>query len=81
MSAALTEQPPRGLTLIINVGGWGGVYIHRQGFLGLRVCLGFIAFTIMPGDIDWILEEYCELKEAANARAAEEEAAGVTTTE
>ena len=61
----LSEQPPRGLTLIINVGGWGGFYTHR-GILGLRLCLGFIAFTIMLGDIDWILSEYCDLREAAD---------------
>ena len=59
--------PPRGLTLIINVGRWGGFYVHRSKILGLRLCLGFIALNIMLGDIDWILEEYCDLKEAANA--------------
>jgi len=38
------------MTLIINVGKWGGIYWYH-GF-GWRLCLGWIAFSILPVDID-----------------------------
>ncbi len=40
------------MTLLFSVGRWGGFYIAR-GFT-LRVCLGFIAITFAPVDIDEI---------------------------
>ena len=38
------------MTLIINVGKWGGIYV--DGRLGWRLCLGWIAFTILFVDLD-----------------------------
>ena len=39
------------MTLMINFGKWGGVYIFF-GKVSWRLCLGFVAFTIMFLDID-----------------------------
>ena len=44
------------MTFILSFGKWGGIYWHR-GF-GFRLCLGWIAFTFWPADIDVILEGY-----------------------
>ncbi len=40
--------------LIISTGKWGGVY-WNTGF-GIRICLGWIAFTFLPIDGDDILD-------------------------
>lgn len=39
------------MTLMLTVGKWGGIYC-RSG----RLCLGWLAFTFMPFDIDPLLE-------------------------
>jgi hypothetical protein len=41
----------RQVTIIINVGKWGGIYCTAG-----RLCLGWIAFTFLPFDIDPVLE-------------------------
>jgi hypothetical protein len=38
------------MTVILSVGRWGGIYIHR-GY-SCRLCLGFFAVTVLPCDID-----------------------------
>lgn len=44
----------RGLTVFLSLGSWGGVYFVR-GF-GWRLCLGFVAVTILPCDDADILD-------------------------
>lgn len=41
------------MAIIISIGKWGNVYFYR-GF-GWRLCLGWIAITILPIDGDEIL--------------------------
>jgi hypothetical protein len=41
-------------TLCISWGPWGGFYFHK-GY-STRVCLGFVAFTLFPDEIDDILK-------------------------
>jgi len=41
------------MAIMISIGRWGGAYLKRAW--GLRVCLGWIAITIMPIDGDIIL--------------------------
>lgn len=42
------------MAIVISIGKWGGIYWYR-GF-GLRLCLGWIAFTILPVDGDDLLK-------------------------
>lgn len=37
-------------SIIFSVGSWGGFYLH-WGF-SKRICLGWVAFTFVPRDID-----------------------------
>ena len=50
------------MTFIINVGKWGGIYWHR-GFV-TRLCLGWVAFSFLPIDIDklWGMQEWTYTK-------------------
>jgi hypothetical protein len=41
------------VSFVINFGKWGGFYVHRGNTI--RVCLGWVAFTAMKGDIDEVL--------------------------
>lgn len=41
------------MTLMINVGKWGGFYVLTGS--AFRVCIGWIAFTILPYDMDFKL--------------------------
>lgn len=43
------------MTITISIGKYGGFYIHN-GFTK-RICLGWIAFTYIPKDIDDIFNE------------------------
>jgi len=43
------------MTLAISFGKWGGFYVHN-GY-SKRVCLGWVAFTFIPADLDKILED------------------------
>lgn len=45
-------------TITISVGEYGGFYVVNQ--YCFRVCLGWIAFTYWPFDIDNKLEEMVE---------------------
>ena len=48
------------VAIIISIGKWGGVYWSNR--FGIRLCLGWIAFTVFPVDGDLILEcaaRYC----------------------
>ena len=38
------------MTFAISIGEWGGFYVSLTG--SWRICLGWIAFTIFPWDID-----------------------------
>lgn len=41
------------MSLILSVGRWGGIYYHF-GWTW-RICLGWIALTVVPRDFDvWI---------------------------
>jgi len=58
----------RGLGVIISVGRWGGIYIKMAW--AWRVCLGWIAITVIPRDGDDLLAaaaEYGKLMEADDA--------------
>lgn len=41
------------MSFIISFGKWGGFYFQRGWCV--RLCLGFVAFTFMPKDIDEVL--------------------------
>jgi len=45
----------RGLGILISIGRWGGVYVALHGFAP-RVCLGFVAITLLPCDGDDMLQ-------------------------
>lgn len=42
------------MTLMISIGAWGGVYLHWS--YTKRLCLGWIAFTYIPRDDDFLSE-------------------------
>lgn len=42
-----------GMTLALTIGPWGGFYWH-WGFTK-RICLGYVALTYIPIDLDSIL--------------------------
>ena len=52
----------KGLTLMINFGAYGGIYAKIYK-ISARICLGWVAFTVINQDIDYILEEYFKIKE------------------
>jgi hypothetical protein len=52
-------KPKRGLSILLNVGPWGGVYLQR-GTQSWRLCLGWIAISIYAADIDPILADWAE---------------------
>lgn len=41
------------MTICLSIGRWGGVYFHRGWTL--RLCLGWVAITLIPVDIDELL--------------------------
>jgi hypothetical protein len=45
----------RGLSFCLSFGSYGGFYASYSGY-AFRVCLGWVAFTIFPDDIDNILK-------------------------
>lgn len=45
-------------TLALSWGAWGGFYVNR-GF-GLRLCLGWLAITALPVDLDDLMEAYAD---------------------
>lgn len=40
-------------TIALSVGRWGGVYLTRR--VVFRICLGFVAITAIPFDVDDVL--------------------------
>lgn len=48
-------KAPRGLTVFLSFGRWGGVYFKGGGGMW-RICLGFVAVTVMAWD-DVVLVE------------------------
>jgi len=49
------------MSFVINFGKWGGFYIHRGS--SFRICLGWVALTIVRGDIDLVLSDLTEQNE------------------
>lgn len=46
------------MSLILSIGKYGGFYIYtKQSF---RVCIGWIAITILFEDIDLIITDYVD---------------------
>lgn len=41
------------MTILISIGKWGGIYLYHKH--SIRICLGFVAITILPTDGDNIL--------------------------
>ena len=41
------------MSIVLSVGRWGGVYLQR-GYTW-RVCLGWVALTFIPEDMDDLL--------------------------
>ena len=50
-----------GLGILISIGKWGGIYYHK-GWM-FRLCIGWIAITLIPKDGDDFLEEAIDLLE------------------
>ena len=56
------------MTIIISCGRWGGFYAHNG-----RLCLGWIAFTFMPYDVDDVLQAGLSAMATDNEYALEDE--------
>lgn len=52
-------MPERAGTLALSWGPWGGFYA-RRGFCW-RVCLGWVAITFLPVEIDDLMEDYADM--------------------
>ena len=44
------------MTLALTIGKWGGFYVFCD--YTLRICLGWVALTFIPRDLDEILGDY-----------------------
>ncbi len=44
----------KGMSIMVSVGEWGGVYLHR-GY-SKRLCLGWLSITFVAQDMDELLE-------------------------
>ena len=42
------------MSIILSLGRWGGVYVHYRGYTR-RICLGWLAITFVPEDINVVL--------------------------
>lgn len=42
-----------GFTFFISVGRYGGFYAYHR--FAWRICLGWVAVTVVPADDDWLL--------------------------
>ena len=49
------------MTFMINIGKWGGFYADFSG--SWRICLGWVAFTVMFSDIDDRLTEWAAMSD------------------
>ena len=71
----VNSRDRKGKSLVVSYGRWGGFYFHH-GENAIRLCLGWIAITIIPADIDDLFErlllrnvrgdERCFLEESQN---------------
>ena len=52
----------RGLTFMVNFGAYGGFYAKIYK-VSARICLGWVAFTVIKRDVDFLLEDYFKIKE------------------
>lgn len=41
------------MSLVLSIGPWGGFYTHRST-LSWRLCLGFVAVTVLFKDVDFV---------------------------
>lgn len=48
------EKAEKGFSLVLSFGKWGGFYLNRKYMF--RLCIGWVAFTIIPKDLDVILK-------------------------
>lgn len=48
---------PKGVSFIINIGSYGGFYTSFST-ASWRICLGWICFTLLFKDIDWMFGEW-----------------------
>lgn len=55
------------MSVILSFGKWGGIYIYH-GF-SFRVCLGWIALTIIPVDVDELFRPIPLASDAADGAA------------
>lgn len=53
-------------TLAVSWGPWGGLYVHRA-----RLCLGWVALTYVPIELDDLMEGWTAHREARRDRLAE----------
>jgi hypothetical protein len=56
------------MTIICNVGRYGGFSVHRGDTT--RLCLGWLAITIIPTDLDNVLSRLTCIEVAARAYVA-----------
>jgi hypothetical protein len=56
------------MTIICNVGRYGGFSVHRGDTT--RLCLGWLAITIIPADLDNVLGRLTRIEVAARAYVA-----------
>jgi hypothetical protein len=53
-------------TVAVSAGPWGGFYVHR-GFFH-RLCLGWVAITVVPVELDDLMEAYVARATKASKR-------------
>lgn len=49
------------MSISLSIGRWGGFYLHR-GYT-VRLCLGWVAFTWYPFDLDDYFQKTMDVKE------------------
>lgn len=49
-------NPNKGISFLIAVGSYGGFYAYKSK-TSIRLCLGWIAFTLFPFDLEDVLTE------------------------
>jgi hypothetical protein len=56
------------MTIVCNIGAYGGFSIHRGNTT--RLCLGWLAITVIPVDLDNVLSRLARIEAAARAYVA-----------
>jgi hypothetical protein len=54
----VTQLPSSKGTVALSWGRWGGIYVNR-GFCK-RICLGWLAVTYVPVELDDLMEAYAD---------------------